>query len=142
MYQSGDTSPLSMKMYIGRTDSHSAQPLHWQLKEEGQLSVDVVETQTDVVVISTLAGADSDNIEISLHNDLLTIRGRRPEPYVGESIQVFHKECFWGNFSRTIVLPVDVKADLARAEYKSGVLTIVIPKQKHSAKIPVTIVEE
>ena len=116
--------------------------LPWHIAEEGQLSVDVLETAGDVVVISTLAGADMNNIEVSLHNDLLTIRGHRPEPHVEGSVRYFAKECFWGKFSRTIVLPVDVKSDLAQAEYKNGVLTITIPKQSHNARIPVMIVDE
>jgi len=115
---------------------------HWQLSEEGQLSVDVLETAEDLVIFSTLAGADLQDIEVSLNNDLLTIRGSRPEPLFSDEVRYFHKECFWGKFSRSIVLPVDVKADMARAEYKNGVLTITIPKQKHNARSPVVIVEE
>lgn len=117
--------------------------LPWQLAEEGQLSVDVLETHDDLLIVSTLAGADMNNIEVSLNNnDLLTIRGSRPEPEFDDEVRYFAKECFWGKFSRTIVLPVDVKADLARAEYKNGVLTIIIPKQAHNARIPVMIVDE
>ncbi|PIR04351.1 MAG: hypothetical protein COV59_01310 [Candidatus Magasanikbacteria bacterium CG11_big_fil_rev_8_21_14_0_20_39_34] len=107
---------------------------------EGQLAVDVYEDDTDLIVISTMAGADTEKLEIYVHNDLLTIRGQRVLPQ--ESLgKVHHTECFWGKFSRTIVLPVDVKGELSKAEYKNGVLTVRIPKKRYNAKIPIKVVE-
>lgn len=118
-------------------------PEDWQEERmEGQLAVDVAQTEKEVVIVSTMSGAISDEIEVYLHNDLLTIRGRRVSPIAGEEAEYFHQECFWGKFSRTIVLPVEVKGDLARAEYNSGVLTIRIPKQKIDRQIPVVVVDE
>jgi HSP20 family protein len=111
--------------------------------EEGQLAVDVAETEQEIVVISTLAGALTNTLEVFVHNDLLTIRGQRKlPPGITESLNYFHKECFWGKFSRTIVLPVEVKGDLADAEYKNGILIIRIPKERREKKIPILIVEE
>lgn len=124
-----------------------AQPSNFSLPEnwheehqEGQLAVDVGQTEGEIVIISTMAGALLDRIEVYLHNDLLTIRGRRESPV--PNLAYFHEECFWGKFSRTVVLPLDVKGDLAKAEYHNGVLIIRIPKQKIDAKIPVIIVED
>ena len=111
--------------------------------QEGQLAVDVAHTDNDVVVVSTMAGADTERIEVYVHNDLLTIRGFRISPLDNDSkCEYFHEECFWGKFSRTVVLPVDVKGDLARAEYKNGILVVTIPKQKMETKISVRIVED
>jgi len=116
-------------------------PADWHEEhQEGQLAVDVAQTDTEVVVVSTMAGAVTDKIEVYLHNDLLTIRGERTSPLT--SGDYFHQECFWGKFSRTVVLPVDVKVDLSKAEYNNGVLTIKIPKQKTDTQIPVVIVED
>ncbi|OGH73807.1 MAG: hypothetical protein A3C90_02390 [Candidatus Magasanikbacteria bacterium RIFCSPHIGHO2_02_FULL_51_14] len=116
----------------------------WQVEhQEGQLAVDVYETKKEVVIVSTMAGADTSHIEVYIHSDLLTIRGRRVMPVDADEIEnTFHQECFWGTFSRSIVLPVEVKADLAAAEYVNGVLTVRVPKQRMDAKIPVVIVEE
>jgi len=115
----------------------------WQEEQvEGQLAVDVAQTEKEIIVVSTMAGALPDQIEVYLHNDLLTIRGRRLSPLNGREAGYFHEECFWGKFSRTIVLPVEVKGDLARAEYHNGVLTIVVPKQKLDRQIPVLVVDE
>lgn len=111
--------------------------------QEGQLAIDVINTDSAIVVVSTMAGADSSNIEVYIHNDLLTIRGVRPKP-MEESMETsyLYQECYWGKFSRTVVLPVDVKGDDACAEYKNGVLTIVIPKKNKDSRISVTIVED
>jgi HSP20 family protein len=115
----------------------------WQdtVEQEGQLAVDVLETPTEVVVVATLAGTKSDKVSLHLHKDLLTIRGERELP-VPEATNYFYQECFWGRFSRTIVLPVDVKEDSARAEYKNGILVIRFLKSNASGTIPLLIVEE
>lgn len=139
MNHAQDSFSPFVKMVVSKSNPTET---HWHLAEEGQLSVDVLETTEEVVILSTLAGVDIVNIEISLHNDLLTIRGSRPEPFFGEDVRYFHRECFWGKFSRTIVLPVDVKGDLAQAEYKTGVLTITIPKQSKNKRISVVVVDE
>ncbi len=121
--------------------SNLALPENWpEEHQEGQLAIDVAQTEKEVIVISTMAGAMSDKIEVYLYHDLLTIRGERKSPFSGS--KYFHQECFWGKFSRTVVLPVDIKGDLSKAEYNNGVLTIKIPKQKIDTKIPVVIVED
>src|SRR3989339_1104007 len=116
-------------------------PSNWQAEhQEGELAVDVAQTEKEVIVVSTMAGAVGDKLEIYLHNDLLTIRGVRFSPLEKEkNLEHFHQECYWGKFSRTIVLPVDVKGEMARAEYRSGVLVVRIPKKKNEAKIPVIV---
>lgn len=109
--------------------------------QEGQLAVDVADAGSEVVVVSTMAGAETDKIEVYIHNDLLTIRGVRNPPVSGAK-DYFHQECYWGRFSRTIVLPIEVRADMAIAEYKNGVLIIRIPKQRIDANVPVVVVDE
>lgn len=122
---------------------HQAREDHdWHTDEEGQLAIDVAETESDIIVISPLAGAESRSIEVSVHNDLLTIRGVRSEPHDKDIVRYFHKECFWGAFSRTIVLPVEVAGDKAIAQYAAGILTVRIPKMVRQKKIPIVIVEE
>lgn len=119
-------------------------PENWhEERQEGQLSVDVAQTEKDILIVSTMAGAATDKIEVYLHNDLLTIRGQRVSPLAETNgADYFHQECFWGKFSRTIVLPVDVRPDSAIAEYRNGVLLIRLLKQRVDTKIPVMIEEE
>ncbi len=113
----------------------------WQdFPEEGQLSVDVAESEKHVIIMTTIAGAKTDTLSISIHNDTVTIRGQRQAP-VADVYQYFHQECFWGPFSRTIILPRDVDAHRARASYLQGVLTIRIPKREQQKTIPITILD-
>lgn len=115
----------------------------WQesVEQEGQLAVDVLETPEEIVVVATLAGTKPQNVSLHLQKDLLTIRGQRDMP-IPEATNYFYQECFWGHFSRTIVLPVDVKEDSARAEYRNGILVIRFIKSNASGTIPLLIVEE
>ena len=109
-------------------------------ESEGQLAVDVAQTQDELIVVATIAGTSPDKIELHLHNDLLTIRGERSSPV--ENAEHFYQECYWGKFSRTIVLPVDIRPEMAAAEYKNGVLTIRLAKSKTYNEIPILIVED
>ena len=112
-------------------------------KGEGKLSIDVAQNETHILVVSTMAGARPDKIEVFVHNDLLTIRGTRNSPLEkDEDIEYYYQECFWGTFSRTVVLPVDVKGDLASAKYQNGVLFVSIPKQKKDNKISIEIIDD
>ncbi len=118
------------------------------LHEEGQLAVDIFDTATEIIVLSTIAGAVQEDLNIAIHNDLLTIRGSRRSPtdsflQSGQIIEFFHNECFWGKFSRTIVLPHDVTSELTTATLQNGVLMIRLPKRnQNNTRIPITIVEE
>lgn len=95
---------------------------------EGQLTVDVYQTPDDIVVESTIAGVAPDNIDIDVTSESVTIRGERhQENQVAES-DYFYKECFWGRFSRSIILPQEVDPEKAHSTLKNGVLTIKLPK--------------
>lgn len=108
---------------------------------EGQLAVDVVETRDEIIIVAPMAGAPRESVELHLHNDLLTLRGERRSPAPSDSF--FHfSECYWGRFSRSIVLPADVHLGMARAEYRQGLLVVYLPKVRIDQNIPITIVEE
>ena len=109
---------------------------------EGQLSVDVYQTADEIIVKSTIAGVKPEDLEIYVHNDLLTIRGKREADCVEETTDYFYKECYWGGFSRSIILPVEVQVDKIDAILKNGILTIIMPKSKKSKLINVRVKEE
>jgi HSP20 family molecular chaperone IbpA len=73
------------------------------LTEEGQLAIDVLQTQTSLIVVAAMAGTKPENVNLHLQDDLLTIRGIREFPLLEEA-EIFYQECYWGRFSRTIVL--------------------------------------
>jgi HSP20 family protein len=108
-------------------------------QEEGQLSIDVYQTKDDLIVKSTIAGANIENIEIFLQNDMLTIRGKRDRQEKIHEGDYLYKECYWGKFSRTIILPFEVKSDKIKASLQQGVLTITLPKTKREDRIFISL---
>ncbi|HKK54185.1 MAG TPA: Hsp20/alpha crystallin family protein [Patescibacteria group bacterium] len=108
---------------------------------EGQLSIDVYETDKKIYIKSTMAGAKPEDLNISLHNDMLTIKGRRdlnlPEELSNENS--IYKECYWGPFSRTVILPTEIDEDKIDAVLEDGILTITLIKLKKTDKIEVKV---
>lgn len=101
----------------------------WQnLEQEGQLVVDVYQTPKNIVIKSTVAGLRPENLDISLANDMITIRGKRENQEEVKKEDYYYKECYWGSFSRSIILPAEVRADEVKAELENGILTITLPK--------------
>jgi HSP20 family protein len=114
------------------------EPHVWLSKDyEGQLSVDVYHNDKEIVVRSTVAGVKPDDLNIMVNNDLLTIRGKREVEIDIDPSDYLYRECYWGGFSRTIVLPEDVKTDKIKATLKNGLLTIILPKALSDAQIKV-----
>lgn len=95
---------------------------------EGHLTIDVFQTDDSIVIQSTIAGADPEDIDISITKDVVTIKGFREPGHDIKSSDYFHRELYWGHFSRAVILPVDVNTDRAKASFKNGVLTITLPK--------------
>lgn len=95
---------------------------------EGELAIDVYVTPSAVVVRSAIAGVRPENLSISLHNDFLTIRGERSEEDTVEADRYVVQECYWGSFSRSVILPVPVEARGAEAVIKNGILKIILPR--------------
>lgn len=124
-----------MKKEIEKIESQEIKPVEeekdWLEEaegEEGQLTIDVFQTPSEVVIKSTVAGVDPDNIDISITNDMVTIRGKRIKDEKVEAENYYYQELYWGTFSRSIILPVEVDADRAKAGIKNGILTIKLPK--------------
>jgi len=94
---------------------------------EGELAIDVYQTQTDLVIQSAIAGVRAEDLEITMERDILTIKGSREKPFVEEG-DYFSQECYWGPFSREVILPVEVDPERAEATMKEGILTVRLPK--------------
>jgi HSP20 family protein len=100
--------------------------------EEGQLTVDVYETASDIVIKTMVAGVKPEDLDISITREMVTIRGKREEDRTVSSEDFFHRELYWGAFSRTIVLPKEVDIEEAEAIEKYGLLILKLPKlDKH-----------
>lgn len=97
-------------------------------EQEGQLTVDVFQDDQNIVIQSTIAGVAPEDLDVSITNDMVTIRGERRQMFEADPEDYFYQECYWGTFSRSIILPVEIDADRAEAKIKNGILTIRIPK--------------
>lgn len=94
----------------------------------GQLAVDVYQTKEDVVVVAPVPGVAKNDVEISLVENTLTIKGSRSHTETIKRDDFFAQELHWGEFSRSIVLPAQVKEEGAEAELKDGMLSVKVPK--------------
>jgi len=94
----------------------------------GQLAVDVYETRERLVVKARTAGVNKNDLDVSISDNQLTIRGTLSAGNEDEVENYFLQECYWGEFSRTIALPVPVKEDDIEAVLKDGVLTVSFGK--------------
>ena len=108
-------------------------------EEEGQLAVDIYQTEEAVIVKSTIAGATSSDIDVSLVEDILTIKGRRELPENVPADAYLYRECYWGKFSRTIILPFELKNDKVSASLHNGVLTVTLPKARRSKETTIKV---
>ncbi|MCK4781840.1 Hsp20/alpha crystallin family protein [Candidatus Parcubacteria bacterium] len=98
-------------------------------KKEGQLVVDVFQTDSEIVIQSPVAGVKPEDLDISIENDIITIRGERKKPGGSDAggPKYLYQECWWGAFSRKIVLPEEVNPEEISASMKKGILTIKLP---------------
>lgn len=96
----------------------------------GQLAVDVYETREKLVVKGRVAGVNKSDLDVSISDNTLTIKGTLSAGNEEGVENYFLQECYWGEFSRSLVLPVPVKEDEIEAMLKDGVLTISFSKLK------------
>lgn len=100
----------------------------WMEEVEGQLAVDVYQTKENVVIKAPIAGVKAEDIDISVSDDVVTLRGERVEEREVDREHYYVQECYWGSFSRSVILPTSTVAEKAQASLRDGVLTITIPK--------------
>lgn len=96
--------------------------------KDGELVVDIYETNTEFVILSAIAGVVIEDIDISVDKDMLIVKGERKNPSKETGKKYFFQECYWGPFSKKIVLPDKIKVEEASAEIDKGILSIRIPK--------------
>lgn len=107
----------------------------WDEDEDipGQLAVDVYETADKLIIKARTAGIERKDLDVSISDNILTISGVLSGSEDDKVIQWHIQECYWGEFSRTIALPVQVKEDGVEAVLKDGVLTVSFEKEKTEA---------
>ena len=139
------------KVELAKTAGNVAQKPHLAQKEdkkieyesdsEGQLTVDVYQTSTEIVVESAIAGVKAEDIDINVANDSVTIRGSRHRDKEVKEQDYFYQECYWGRFSRSVILPQEVDPEEATVSFRNGILTVRLPKRdkQKSKKLKVKV---
>ena len=122
------TMTMQQSAQVGENAGDWAQEQSSRNDAEGQLTIDVYQTDSDIVIKSTIAGVKPEDLDVAINNDMVTITGERKQEETVTDENYYYQECYWGSFSRSVVLPVDVVADKAEAALKNGILTIRLPK--------------
>ena len=100
----------------------------WMGDYEGALNIDMYQTKDNVIIKSTIAGMRPEDIDITVANDMVSIKGERSKEETIPQDDYFYQECYWGSFTRSVIVPVDIDSEHIEADYKDGMLTIIIPK--------------
>jgi HSP20 family protein len=106
---------------------------------DSELSVDVYQTQDDVIVKAMIPGVKKEDLEINLTRDSVTLKGIRKEEKIVSDDDYFHRELYWGSFSRTIQLPHEVDIEHAEAIESQGILTIKLPRVDKDKQMKVRV---
>ncbi len=127
------SNPIGEDMWMAAPDGY-----------DGQLAVDVYHDDKHVYIRAIIGGIDPSNLEVHLNNDMITIKGKRILPDLTiKPENYFIQECYWGGFSRSIILPVDIKSDAVEAKIEHGVLLVILPKSHRpkNTRIPIKAVK-
>jgi len=105
------------------------------LKSKGQLAVDVFQTENEFCVQAPIAGVEQNDIDITVENEMLIIRGERREPLMTSKEKKYsYQECYWGPFSRQVIIPEDINKEKIKASLKAGILVVRMPKAEPQKK--------
>ncbi len=109
-------------------------------ESEGWLTIDVYQTAQEIVVESAVAGVDPESLDITATPDSIAIKGERQRRKEIKDEDYLYQECYWGKFSRSVILPQEVDPENATVGFKNGILTVRLPKvnRKKAHKLKVS----
>ena len=108
-------------------------------ENSGELSVDLYQTDKEIIIEAMVAGVKPQDLHISITRDMVTIRGRREANNTVNEDDYFYRELFWGTFTRTIMLPHEVEIESAEAVEKHGLLIVRMPKIDKARQSKLTV---
>ncbi len=125
--------PVKSSRKSSQVVTESKKPVHAVVEDEyeeevGELSVDVYQTQSEIIIEAMVAGVKPEDLHLSITRDMVTIKGRREANGQIADDDYFYRKLYWGNFSRTILLPHEVEIEEAEAVEKHGLIIIKLPK--------------
>ncbi len=138
----GDDDEMSVNRYDGEESEWPDQAdLDEPIEQEGELPVDMYHTGEEIVIRALVAGVTPGDLDIAITRDMVTIKGTRQEISEASDDNYYHRELFWGSFSRTLLLPEEILIDEADAQEKHGLLEIRLPKvdKDRSTKLKVRV---
>lgn len=142
--EEGAETPVEPEVELAKSDSavverRASLTDDFSEEDEGQLTIDVYQTADDIILESPIAGVRSDDLDIAITSESVTIKGKREKDRRIKEEDYFYQECYWGRFARSIILPQEVDAEKSEAQIKNGVLTIKLPKlnRQRSKKLKV-----
>jgi HSP20 family protein len=109
------------------TSADPSQSLSWRPEEVPQLTVDVYRQGEVIFVVSTVAGVNPKDLDISIENSVLSIKGVRRKPYTEDTSTMLLEECFWGEFYRELTINENIDVDSIKATINQGVLIVEVP---------------
>jgi HSP20 family protein len=121
------------------------QPFRWEMPHWPELAelkmpkVDVIDRDTEIVVKAELPGVEKDNIDVSVSDNSVTIKGSTSHEKKEEKGNYHRREISCGSFSRTVALPAEIDADKAKASFNDGILELTLPKVERSHRKSVTV---
>lgn len=109
-------------------------------ESEGWLTIDVYQNPHEIVVESAVAGVEPESLDITATPDSIAIKGERQRRKEVRDEDYLYQECYWGKFSRSVILPQEVDPDNATVGFKNGILTVHLPKvhRKKSRKLKIS----
>ena len=110
------------------SEGDSQQPSENWEEEDGELSVDVYDEGDKIILKTMVAGVRPEDLDVSITRDMVTIKGVRQEESSVNKENYYHKELYWGSFSRTVMLPAEVDIEESKATEKHGLLILELPK--------------
>ncbi len=123
-----EDAPRAQQPYSDQEESWHDDPNEDHTPQEGELPVDMYQTNDAIIIRALVAGVSPNDLDIAITRDMVTIRGIREEYQEASDDNYFHRELFWGSFTRTLLLPEEVIIDEADAQEKHGLLEIRLPK--------------
>lgn len=109
---------------------------------DGQLVIDVYQTPDEIIIESPIAGVAPEDLDVSIQNDMVIIRGKREKKTEIKEEDYLYQECYWGGFSRSIILPEEINTEKSEATIKNGILTVKLPKLKRNKNLKLKIQNE
>jgi HSP20 family protein len=107
--------------------------------EDGQLAIDVYQDDDYIVIKSIVGGVRPEDLDLTVTSDMVTIKGSRTKNEEVAEDNYYYQECFWGSFSRSVILPCDIKTEQVEASMKNGILTIKMPKVEKNSSTKIEV---